>query len=215
MSSTMTFVNLTLATISIERRRAVIHPLRLPLKESILNIIIAINFGATVAVSSFIAIIYHAEDKQPYYCMESNDTVLYALTAFFYTSVANIIPLGIIIVCYTWIAVKLCASRLPVDSMPYRQQMTIVIMRKKTKIVTILVITIISMATSTHYLSLYVYVTFSKVFKEDIDFNFHNSFWNYYRISWMVTLSTCIINPLLYNFCSESFNHTLRCLIKP
>lgn len=211
---TMASCNLTLATISIERCRAILYPFNLRLTKKRLNFFIIINGCIAIMAASLMMAFHRAEDQQPHYCTGVNNSGLLGITVVTYTICTNVIPFSIIVVCYISIGFKLCRNRLPVDSVSYRNQVQDVTNRKKRKVIILIIVTILSMATSTQYLIIHTFVTFGRHIDEDIYSHIHISFWNYYRTTWMIALLTCVINPLLYNFCSDNFNHTLRSIIK-
>ena len=203
ISTTATSSIQTLAAISIERWKAIIHPFSHPITQKQLKIFILFNWLLSSGAALFMAFLHTSDNEGSFSCNEISDTNLLIATSFFY-GITNFILFVIVSVCYVWIGVALYKSNPPTAS-PNCQHSKIV--RKNCrKAIALLCITVLSIVSSTQFSILYLYLSIVKHIVKSFTLLFQNTFLNFYRVTWLLALISSSVNPILYNYCSENFH---------
>ncbi|RDD36308.1 Cardioacceleratory peptide receptor [Trichoplax sp. H2] len=208
VSLTITNSNLILAAISIDRYRAIIHPLALPLHKVKSNVIITIFWLISIGIGILIANFHELSASYPYRCSITNNHTIALIIVLIFAIFGYIIPFLIISISYSIIIKKILTVKPPMDNSEYqRRQKSRLRQRNKG-------ITVLSTASS----SIFIITLGTLVTGLLIDNEFYSkltiAFWTFFQISGTIMLLPCVINPMLYNFASTNFKSAARSLLQ-
>lgn len=205
----MTSSSQTLATIGIERWKAILHPFGKPFSGPKFGLIILFNWLISAGVAIFIALLHRPLNSYPLLCVGSKNIILSMLSCLIFTLTTSFIPFVIVLVCYIRIGIKLYTAKLPIDSIIYAQKVSQTTKRKYRKIITLLMITVLTMATSIQFSISYLFTAIGPMFHQNFYIRLNIVFWKFYRTTWILTIISSTLNPILYNFCSENFQKAI------
>ena len=205
---------LILAAIGMERHRAIMQPLR-PAISIKKTIIIILSLWQVAFVMAVIVMFAHKPsfELDIYLCESRSDDIFSTFVIALDAIACNIIPCIILLFCYIRIAIKLCSTKPPVDSSRYRNQIMKKYRNRYRKTIIIVLVTIISIFSSLPFVITFVTLTFGRRFDPYYELKLNKIFWMFYQFSWIISLSSSIINPLLYSFCSQNFKKTILLLL--
>lgn len=210
----MTNSNLTLAAISIDRYRAVMHPLALPLRRKTVTLIIIIKWLVTIGITTFLLIYYDLGSGFPYPCEISGSAYeVFAVTLAF-AIIVGIIPISLIFICYGIVIKKILTATPPMDNSEYQRRQNLRIKQRNKSIGFILIITILTLPTSSLFLFIQIIIRTGDLIDFTYSSNLPSGVWVFYEISFTTSALPAVFNPILYNFVSTNFQKALISLIQ-
>lgn len=211
VSLTTSFSTLILAAISLERFRVIIYPLSIPIRKKWITIIIISIWLLVIIDAVALTMIHGISDTFPYMCFVKTDNYIYITTvSILSTSLTSFFPIMVTLTSYTKIIIHLFKTHPPTDSTSQTLAIAVITRKRNRKIIVLLTITVISMLSSFPYVIAYWYISFRPVFRKGIVAHQFNELADYWRITEVITLAPCTINPVLYNFASSNFKLALR-----
>lgn len=203
---------LILVAISIERYRAILYPLKAPFSKSLTFAYIIVMWLISAVIGGLLGMFHQVieDDDYSYTCtMTANRNVRFIIMIIF-EFVAGIFPMIVISVAYTVIMIKISKVKPPMDSnkSQYQRQVLAKIKQRNQRIAILLIITILSTVSTSIYLINYMIITVSLYTNSQIISSI--AFQNFMIASGTLTLCSCVINPILYNFVSTNFNYAIK-----
>lgn len=211
---TITNSNLTLAAISVDRYRAIIHPLVVPLSRKIVTIIIAINWLISIAIAIFFWFYHGFGSYNPQVCIRiGNQYEIFAIMTSF-GIIAGTIPVLVVFLCYGAIIKKILISKPPIDNSEYQQQQKARFKERNRRIAFLLFVTSLSLATSTLFIFIQMFVNIGDLLHVEFSSRLSAHFWTFFQICITLSILPTVINPVLYNFVSSNFQHSISSAIQ-
>ena len=205
---------ITLAIISYERLQAIRNPFGKQLKIKRTNILILIMWIIVIILSFLVMNTYTANDFVPYYCSMNDDILYNAIVNITFILITAIIPYLVIITCYSKMFYALKCSTVTVDAV-HQQPFACKANKKRIrKICVLIVITALPLFLTLPFLVILIYTSTSDILHWNPKSRHSFYFYKYVSFSWLLSVIPAVINPILYNFCSENFRFSVRILIR-
>ncbi|RDD36764.1 Pyroglutamylated RFamide peptide receptor [Trichoplax sp. H2] len=212
----LSITGLTLAMISVERRRAILYPFSLPMSKRKVFIILAAIWLISGVTGYLLASVHGFLPQFPFVCQLTSKSFQFnAIVAVIFSFFSNLFPLPIMIVCYANIIMELGRKSL-LRNQVYQQYSTLKIIKKKYKsIVALLLITLLTATSSSPFIITYVFISYRQLMDYRYTYKVHSStFWKYFQAASIAMLVPCSLNPILYNFASSTFQQEIKAIPK-
>ncbi|RDD36769.1 Neuropeptide Y receptor [Trichoplax sp. H2] len=201
---------LVLMAISLERYRAIIHPLKAPFRRKLIVLGIILMWLISAVLGGFLGL-YHGVSKIDLNsCMLlGSQTEKFAIMIIFECT-AGIIPLTVILISYIKIMIKICTTKIPTESTSTECQRKQLAKKKhrNQKIAAILIITLLSSISASLHLINYMILTIGQFM--NTEYKVRPEFHTFLIVSGSLTLCSCVLNPIIYNFVSTNFKNDMK-----
>ena len=200
---------LTLTVISIERYRHIMYPLKRITSSKRINLgIIACWQVAMIPTFQITLLNYKPKQESLNSCQIQFRSIYDVLFLLCSVILLLLIPIVILLFCYIMTLFKIYRSGFPMDISNYRRQIQLVTKARKKKTMIILLITIITILSHIPFMVATTMAVISNFNSADL-FLLSKPFWFFYHSSWILSLLSGAINPILYNYCSQSFKEKI------
>lgn len=208
---------MTLAFIGIEKYRGIIYPLSLPFgKQKMMLIIVGIwSYSVICALLfTFVTVYDHHTIMDCSGIFSHTYSEFNVILSTIFAIFTSLLPLLVIIICYTCIIAELFRTKLPIDDSPYKKQLMKKIKKRNSNIILLLIMTILTAGGSVPYIISFVWISFYKVRYPNFK-TISKEFCIFFQIAAIFMFLPCLFNPILYNFAISSLkNEFKRTIVK-
>lgn len=211
---TMTYSNLVLVAISIERYRAIMYPFAISFRSRTTTFIISLFWSISIGIGIMVGFYYRITATVPQVCNFSGGRIELFAIMLVLTVIAIIIPLSIIIIAYVIMAKKILKAKPPMENSEYQRRQNLRIKNRNRRIAFLLLITVLSTTSSSLFIITNFVLFVGLLSDPDFYSRLSYEFWIYFLFSGCLTLFRCVLNPILYNFASSNFKKAMIKFVK-
>lgn len=206
----------TLAIISIEKFRGIIYPLKVQFDQFKTKLMMVFTWIYSIILAALFAFFSTNQDHGVIECsaiLKDQIKVIDTILIFIFGTMCFFVPLIVIVICYTSIAIKICRKIPPIDDSEYKKKVMKSISKRNRCIISLLMITIIAFLAYCPIIAILNWIMFERLVDPQFHLKQSRSIWEFFRLSSIISSMPTVINPILYNFANSQLKKEIKHLI--